>query len=146
MALSPSRLVPVLQPAALGPSVLINDSLSIVEYLAESHPSLPLWPRDARLRALARSAVAEMHSGFSALRNAYPSNFIALYEGAVPLDDAMKREVQRLFVVWANARRATAERLGELGEKDEGFLFGGLGIADSFFWPILWVCTSFLSC
>lgn len=43
------------------------DSLAIVEYLAERHPGV--WPTDAHARAWARSATAEMHSGFQALRN-----------------------------------------------------------------------------
>src|SRR5262245_12604853 len=42
------------------------DSLSILEYIAEKHPSL--WPADPRARALARSVSAEMHSGFTAIR------------------------------------------------------------------------------
>jgi len=29
------------------------------------------------------------------------------------------------------------KRLGELGENDDGFLFGGYSIADAFFWPVL---------
>jgi glutathione S-transferase len=44
----------------------IWDSLAIIEYLAERHPGV--WPTDAKARAWARCASAEMHSGFSALR------------------------------------------------------------------------------
>src|SRR5262249_35823818 len=43
------------------------DSLSITEYLAERHDGV--WSREARARAFGRSASAEMHSGFSTLRN-----------------------------------------------------------------------------
>jgi glutathione S-transferase len=42
------------------------DSLSITEYLAERHRGV--WPVDAAARAWARSAAAQMHSGFSELR------------------------------------------------------------------------------
>lgn len=45
---------------------LVWDSLSIIEYLHERHPGV--WPADAGARAWARSAAAEMHSGFFALR------------------------------------------------------------------------------
>jgi glutathione S-transferase len=55
-------------PALLLDSVVINDSLAISEYIAEAYPDANLWPRDTRLRALARSAAAEMHSGFTHLR------------------------------------------------------------------------------
>lgn len=46
---------------------IIWDSLAIIEYLAERHPGV--WPSDDAARAWARCAAAEMHSGFSPLRN-----------------------------------------------------------------------------
>ena len=46
---------------------VIADSLAIAEYLYESYPTV--WPKDAKARAFARCAAAEMHSGFSTLRN-----------------------------------------------------------------------------
>src|SRR5688572_26902955 len=63
-ALSPSKLLPLLVHGELR----VWDSLAIAEYLAEQCPSLPLWPRDAAARAIARAASAEMHSGFQAMR------------------------------------------------------------------------------
>ena len=42
------------------------DSLAIAEYLAERHGEV--WPREPGARAWARSAAAEMHSGFAELR------------------------------------------------------------------------------
>jgi glutathione S-transferase len=61
---SPSGMVPTLIDGDLA----IWDSLAIIEYLAERHPEAELWPRDANARAVARSASAEMHSGFALLR------------------------------------------------------------------------------
>ena len=54
------------------PVLVINgfsiwDTLSIVEYLAEEYPEV--WPSEKNNRAWARSACAEMHSSFFALRN-----------------------------------------------------------------------------
>ncbi|KAK2865362.1 hypothetical protein FQN49_003649, partial [Arthroderma sp. PD_2] len=73
--LSKNGLVPALEVPSLGPSFQVNDSLAICEYLAESHPDLPLWPKDAALRAQARSAVAHMHSGLcTVLRTYYHTN------------------------------------------------------------------------
>jgi len=59
---SPSGKVPCLHDG----STVVWDSLAIAEYLAESHPAV--WPAAVDARAWARSAAAEMHSGFAALR------------------------------------------------------------------------------
>ncbi|KAI8623304.1 putative glutathione S transferase [Xylariaceae sp. FL1651] len=124
---------------AAGESLRIADSLSICEFLAEQHPDKALWPRDPQLRALARTAAAQMHSGFMALRNAYPSNFVARFTGpGIPFDDAIARDVRQLVELWSNLRVATKKRLAQLGEEDAGFLCGGFSVADAFFWPVLW--------
>src|SRR5690349_14469590 len=60
---SPTGRVPTLTDGA----TVVWDSLAIVEYLAEAHDHV--WPVDTVARAWARSAAAEMHSGFSTLRN-----------------------------------------------------------------------------
>src|SRR5436305_13580055 len=65
LAHSPSGLVPFLRDG----EVAIGDSLAICEWLAERFPDAGLWPADAVARAFARSAAAEMHSGFGALRS-----------------------------------------------------------------------------
>lgn len=62
-AFSPTGKVPCLQDG----DRVIWDSLAIVEYLAEQHPHV--WPSDKTARAWARSAAAEMHSGFQTLRS-----------------------------------------------------------------------------
>ncbi|KAJ5921432.1 glutathione S transferase [Penicillium verhagenii] len=134
---SPSGLVPYLQCRSMG-STTISDSLAICEFLAESNPELSLWPRDRQLRALARSAAAQMHSGFSTLRTLYGTNFVGRYTGNVPIPEEAVKDVRRMLALWDEARKATKERLAILGAADEGFLFGGFSIADAFFWPVLW--------
>eukprot|EP01038_Epipyxis_sp_PR26KG_P001742 gene1742-2467_t len=62
-AFSPTGKVPCLVDG----EVTVWESLAIVEYLAERHPDV--WPTDPTARAWARSACAEMHAGFSTLRN-----------------------------------------------------------------------------
>ena len=57
-------------PCLIDDGWAVWDSLAIAEYLAERHAGV--WPSDARARAWARSAAAEMHSSFTALRNACP--------------------------------------------------------------------------
>ena len=60
-------------PSARGP-LAVWDTLAIAEYLAEKFPPHRLWPDAPRERARARSACAEMHSGFTALRTHCPMN------------------------------------------------------------------------
>src|SRR5476651_1882277 len=63
---SPTALVPCLVDGQDTRKITVWDSLAIAEYVAEDYPKV--WPRDRAARAFARSAAAEMHSGFSALR------------------------------------------------------------------------------
>ncbi|KAI0431592.1 putative glutathione S transferase [Xylaria sp. FL1042] len=122
----------------------IHDSLAIAEYLADQHPDKHLWPADPQLRALARVAAAQMHSGFAALRDAYPCNFVARFTGpGVPFTEAIAADVCKLFELWDRLRVATKKRLAQLGETDAGFLCGGFSIADAFFWPVLWRLRSY---
>lgn len=63
---SPTGLVPCL----IDENQTVWDSLAICEYVAEDYPQV--WPVERKARAWARSASAEMHSGFSALRQQCP--------------------------------------------------------------------------
>jgi glutathione S-transferase len=60
--ISSSGKVPVL----VDENCVVWDSLAIVEFLAERYAGV--WPSDATARTWARSASAEMHSGFQELR------------------------------------------------------------------------------
>src|ERR1700722_18801337 len=59
-------------PCLVDGECAVWDSLAIAEYLAERHRMV--WPADSRARAWARSAAAEMHSGFNELRNCCSMN------------------------------------------------------------------------
>ena len=63
IARSPAGKVPALHDG----DRVVWDSLAIAEYLAEKHAGV--WPKDFGARAWARSAAAEMHSGFGTLRD-----------------------------------------------------------------------------
>lgn len=117
---SPSGLVPVLKDGDL----TIWDSLAICEYLAERFPAANLWPEDPADRALARSATAEMHSGFQSLRGECPMD-LALMTKA-DLSEATQANVRRLVQLWS----------GLLARSGGPFLFGGWTIADAFFTPV----------
>lgn len=105
----------------------IWDSLAIAEYLAECFPAAQLWPAARDARVLARSACAEMHSGFVALRSHLPMDLKrnqALSE--IPADAVA--DIQRICALWAECR----QRFGKAG----AFLFGQPTLADAFFAPV----------
>ena len=60
---SPTGQVPVL----IDGTTTVWDTLGITLYLAERY--FAVWPEDAAARTFAQCVVAEMHGGFSALRN-----------------------------------------------------------------------------
>lgn len=132
-------LLPALQMDSEDEDSMIGESLAICEFLAEQNPELHLWPKDVELRARARTAAAQMHSGFSEIRNTYATNFLGKYTGKIPVSEAAAKELRKMVELWNKAREGTKKRLRELGEEDHGFLFGRFSIADAFFWPVLWV-------
>ena len=116
---SPSGLAPALKDGDL----TIWDSLAICEYLAERFPGL--WPADPAARALARSAAAEMHSGFQALRAECPMALEAP-EQAAALSSAAQENVRRIVTLWCDL-------LARFGGP---FLGGAWSIADAFYTPV----------
>lgn len=123
---SPSGFVPLLIDGALR----IHDSLAIVEYLNERYPSAGLWPQDASVRAYARSVVAEMHSGFSALRMNMPMDIQANEPGRGHVPEALA-DAERVAEIWRDCR----ERFGRRGGGP--FLFGAFTAADCFYAPVV---------
>lgn len=119
----PARTVPALR---LPEGAVLTDSLAIAEEMATRHPEAGLWPADARARAIARSLTAEMHSGFTALREACPMNLRTSYSG-VPVSDAVQADLDRIEILWAFARE----------HADSGpWLLGRYSVADVFFAPV----------
>jgi glutathione S-transferase len=103
---------------------IIWDSLAIVEYLAERHEGI--WPTDTTARAWARSASAEMHSGFTALRNQCSMHCSVRIELST-ISPELQRDLDRLNELWAEG----LERFGG------PFLAGDRFTAvDAFFAPI----------
>jgi glutathione S-transferase len=119
-AFSPTGRVPCLVDG----DTVVWDSLAITEYLAERHPAV--WPRDPRARAWARCAAAEMHSGFSALRNACSMN-CALRVRMHEISPALQRDIDRLDELWSEG----LERFGGPLLVGEAFT-----AADAFFAPV----------
>jgi glutathione S-transferase len=121
---SASGRVPVL---LAGEEMTIWDSLAICEYLAEQFPELHLWPQDVAARAMARSVCAEMHAGFSDLRNSMSMNIRASYpgKGRTPGTQA---DIGRISEIWE-------ECLSRFGHHQ--FLFGDFSIADAYYAPVV---------
>jgi len=122
--LAPARLVPVMRTPE---GDVVQDTLAIAETLAERHPEAGLWPADPAARALARGIVAEMHSGFAALRGACPMNLARAYANFAP-SAAVLADLERLDFLWSLAR----QRFGGQGP----WLFGAYSIADAFYAPV----------
>lgn len=93
-AFSPTGQVPVLVDG----DRTVWDSLGIVLYLAERHPGV--WPADVAARAFAKSAVCEMHGGFSALRNQCTMN-VGVRVRKATHDAALARDVARIRELFA---------------------------------------------
>ncbi len=123
---SPTGSVPVLIDQESAREIKVWDSLAIAEYLAEKFPAKKLWPVDVVLRARARSASAEMHSGFTALRTHMPMNIRNRYPGK-GMNAEVVADVARLQTLWS-----------ECVEGSGGpFLFGQFCIADAMFAPVV---------
>lgn len=120
---SPTAKVPLLKTA----HGTIADSLAIAEYLAEQFPDAQLWPADVAARAQARSACAQMHSGFVAMRSNMP--FDLSHDAMLsPMPAEVQTDIDRMLALWAECRAAASE--------SGPFLFGRATLADAFFAPI----------
>ncbi|MES2270566.1 MAG: glutathione S-transferase family protein [Pseudomonadota bacterium] len=92
-AFSPTGAVPCLIDGAR----TVWDSLGIALYLADRHAGV--WPADEGARAWAQSAVAEMHSGFSALRNDCTMN-VGVRVAPKPMSAALQKDIARIAELW----------------------------------------------
>jgi glutathione S-transferase len=117
---SPTGKVPCLQDG----DYTVWDSLAIAEYLAERRPGV--WPADSPARAWARSAAAEMHSSFGALREICSMNVgVRIHLHSIP--EALQRDIARLVELWNDGFK----RFGG------PFLAGkSFGAVDAFFCPV----------
>lgn len=118
---SPTARVPVLVHGNLR----VWDSLAICEYVNEAFLDGRAWPASQPDRALARSLVAEMHSGFACMRNEMPMD-LRRRPAAVQLTDAGFADVARVQQIWDGC---TATR-------GDSWLFGDFSIVDAFFAPV----------
>ena len=114
-------------PVLIDEGLTVWDSLAICEYISEQYLDGKGWPTDPALRAEARSASAEMHSSFTALRNEMPMNCRSLRQ-LEPSPAALK-DIARIDTLWTECR----QKYGQRGS----WLFGDFSIADCFFAPVV---------
>lgn len=107
---------------------VVWDSLAILDYFADKVGRERFWPKDETARGMARSMVAEMHSGYHTMRSEFPMNIRKRFQGVQP-SETTKQEVVRILGLWAEARA----RFGSGGP----FLFGTFGAADIFYAPVV---------
>ena len=118
---SPSGKVPVL----IDGDVVVPETIAIIEYLHDKYPAKGIWPSNRVERALARAAAAEMHGGFTALRNNAPMNLRGSHPGKVDVDEVAD-DLKRIERLW-----------GELLSRSGGpYLFGSFSAADAMFAPV----------
>ncbi|KAK3995043.1 hypothetical protein QBC44DRAFT_284754 [Cladorrhinum sp. PSN332] len=126
---SPVAHVPCLHvrsPSSAEPMILW-ESLAIIEFLAEQHPSKNIYPTDKLARAWARSAVAEMHAGFSVLRNQMGMN-VGVRVQIESASEGLEKDLKRVNELWE-------EGLTKFGGP---FLAGKeFGAVDAFFAPVV---------
>ena len=115
-------------PVLVDDGFAVWDSLAIAEFVAERYPDKPVWPRDPRERARARSICAEMHGGFGALRDHLPMNVEASLHGLLWNLD-VQRDIERIVSMWTELRAAHPAR--------GPFLFGEFSAADAFYAPVV---------
>lgn len=120
--LSPSLKV----PALIHQETTVWDSLAICEYVSEIMLGGQGWPVNPRIRAVARSVSAEMHSEFPNLQKDWPMNCKASVELYTP--EPIANEIARIDAIWSCCRR----KYGAGGE----YLFGRFSIADCMFAPM----------
>ncbi len=84
-------------PALLHEGRTIHDSMGITLYLADRHDGV--WPADPDARVWAQCSAAEMHSGFSALREHCTMN-VGVRVKPKPMSDALKANVARVRELW----------------------------------------------
>ncbi len=110
---------------------VVWDSLAICEYLADHHDQV--WPQNLDARTWARCAAAEMHSGFSSLRNVCGMTVgvrVKLFE----FTDGLNADIKRVDQLWN-------EGINKFGGP---FLAGDKFTAvDAFYAPVAFRCRSF---
>jgi glutathione S-transferase len=114
-------------PALMHEDVVIWDTIAIAEYLNETFPAAQMLPAEKAARARCRSIAGEMHSGFTALREALPMN-LRLFRPGFTVWSAVQADIDRICEIWGDC----------LTTWKGPWLFGAQPtIADCFYAPVV---------
>jgi glutathione S-transferase len=119
---APTGMVPSINHG----KVVVWESLSLMEYIAEAFPDKNVWPKDAVARAEARSVASEMHAGFRGIRMACPVNLSRIFK-LIEYGADVHADIARIEAIFA-------EYLKKYGGP---FLFGDYSAADAMFTPVV---------
>ncbi len=126
--------IPATVPVLKMDGQTVWDSMAIMETLAEAYPQTSLWPADKAWRAMARSASAEMHTGFMGLRSQFPMNCrrqVSVEASAESLNDISR--LAQLWQVFYQAEPSLAKNRAE-----GPFMCGAFSIVDAMYAPVMW--------
>lgn len=112
-------------PALVDGDVTVWESLAILEYVNEAYLNGRAWPGSLQERARARALAAEMHGGFSSLRNELPMNCRA--QRKVELSEGALKDIARIDAIWSK----------QMARYPGGWLFGDWSIADAMYAPVV---------
>lgn len=120
----PAKTVPTL---VTDDGAVVSESTAIAEELASRFPDAGIWPTDAKARAIARTLIGEMATGFSALRSECPMSLRVCYSDSAPSTGVLK-DLARIETIWSHARA---------NKTSQGpWLLGEYSAADAFFAPV----------
>lgn len=126
--------IPATVPVLKMDGQTIWDSMAIMETLADAYPQANLWPEGKEWRSLARSASAEMHTGFMALRRQFPMNCRRQIEAKASEDSL--NDILRLAQLWQKFYRPALNL--EKSRVEGPFMCGTFSIVDAMYAPVMW--------
>jgi len=88
---NPARLIPVLEDGALA----LTQSLAIIEYLEETHPTPPLLPADAAARAAVRALALSIACDIHPLNNTRVMRYL---KASLAIDDEQRAAWSRHWI------------------------------------------------
>jgi glutathione S-transferase len=91
--ISPSGKLPCL----IYDDTTVWDSLAIIEHIGDIYPDI--WPKNRAAKLWSKSAIAEMHSGFMALRSHCPMDCKTVAND-FPLNVHVIKDISRISEVW----------------------------------------------
>jgi glutathione S-transferase len=122
--------VPILVDSSItlqdGSSLQVWDTLAIIEHIAARFNKG--WPKDAAHKAIARAVSAEMHSGFTGIRNALPMNCKKHFPD-YPIEADVQQDIDRIVAVWDYCRACS--------NTNGNWLLGEFSGADAMFAPVV---------